>query len=110
MRPRDVRDAVSIRLRAAGWFVRRQVKVESRGTADGYRGIMDMVAHPPRAPGAPLVLPDPVLVEFDAVSVEKRTLAKLARYEGRTAGVLIVLTGASAHPPITGVDEVLTLA
>ncbi len=81
----------------------------SRGTNDGYKGVLDLVTHPAPERGD-LKLPDPVLVEFDAVSVERRTLAKLASYDGRTAGVLIVLTGTSRHAPINGIDAVLCLS
>ncbi len=108
MRPRDVRDSVRVRLKAMGWWTRTRYKVASRGTPDGYKGVLDLVTHPAPERGAQQ-LPDPVLVEFDAVSVERRTLAKLASYDGRTAGVLIVLTGTSRHDPIQGVDAILCL-
>lgn len=108
-RGKEFRDAVANRLRIAGWICRTRVKVESRGTPDGYRGILDLVAHPHPERGAP-TLPDPVLVEFDKVSIERKTVAKLANYEGRAAGVLIVLArGTGEHPAPAGVDEVLTL-
>ena len=108
-RGKEFRDAVRHRLQVAGWICRTRVKVESRGTPDGYRGVLDLVAHPPPQRGAP-ALPDPVLVEFDKVSIERKTIAKLANYEGRTCGVLIVLArGSGEHGPIAGIDEILTL-
>src|SRR5262245_39931690 len=80
MRPPALRDEVALRLARAGWTVRLRVKVDSRGTDDGYRGVLDLVAHPPRPESGPesAPLPAPVLVEFDSRTVHRKTLAKLA--------------------------------
>lgn len=109
LNPKLLRDAVMARLRLEGWWCRTRYKVHSRGTPDGYRGVLDLVAHPPPARGDDQI-PAPVLVEFDRATIHRKTLAKLERYDGTRQGVLIVLTmSPGPAPAVHGVDEVLTL-
>jgi hypothetical protein len=112
MKTRAYRRALVDRLTAAGWSCRTLVWVESRGTDDGYRGKLDLVAHPPRPPGAHPGIPldPPVLIEIDKRSIQRKTFAKLARWEGPHSGKAVILTRAASHPGVSGLDVVVGLA
>lgn len=106
---RDVRAHLIARLSAARWICRTGIPVDSRGSKDGYRGRIELVAHPPPVPGHPL--PPPVLVEIDRGKPQRKAITKLARYEGQAAARIILLTRAPSPeftPP--GVDAVAGLA
>lgn len=109
LKTRAFRAQLAALLAAAGWTCRFRVRVDGRGTDDGYAGLLDLVAHPPAEPGA-LALPDPVLIEVDKVTIQRKTLAKLARFEGRTAGKVVILTRGAPPETPPGVDVVLSLA
>ena len=106
---RPYRAALITRLRDAGWHCLTHVMVPSRGSDDSYKGVLDLVAYPPAAPGAPS-LPPPVLVEIDKASITVKTLRKLAQWQGPTCGKVIILTRAKDHAPVEGVDRLVCLA
>ncbi len=106
---RDYRAGLVARLAAAGWTCRTRFKVDSRGTCDGYKGVLDLVAHPPFAAGQNR-LDDPVLVEIDRATIRRKTLTKLAAFPYRAAGRVIILTDTDAHFPVPGVDAIICLA
>ena len=105
---RDYRALLIAQLAAAGWTCRTRFKVDSRGTVDGYRGILDLVAHPPFAPGQ-IRLDDPVLIEIDGASIRRKTIAKLRAFPYTTAGKVVILLLARAHPPVESIDAVVCL-
>jgi hypothetical protein len=106
---RSIPEARGMKTRA---YRRALVWVESRGTDDGYRGKLDLVAHPPRPPGAHPGIPldPPVLIEIDKRSIQRKTFAKLARWEGPHSGKAVILTRAASHPGVSGLDVVVGLA
>jgi hypothetical protein len=109
LKTRDYRALLVEALEANGWTCRTHVRVDSRGTNDGYAGILDLVAHPPTPPGA-AQLPRPVLVEIDKASIQTKTLAKLARWPHAHAGKVVILTRATQHHAVPGVDSIIPLA
>ena len=109
LKTRDYRALLVEALEAEGWTCRTHVRVDSRGTNDGYAGILDLVAHPPTPPGA-TQLARPVLVEIDKASIQAKTLAKLSRWPHAHAGKVVILTRATHHPAVAGVDSIIPLA
>lgn len=110
LKTRAYRAQLVKRLRAEGWHCREGVRVDSRGTNDGYRGILDLVAHPPGLPGTQPMANLPVLIEIDKASIQRKTRAKLDRWEGPHAGKVVILTRASSHPDVEGLDAIIPLA
>lgn len=102
-----------------GWYTSTRFKVESRGTDDGYRGVLDLICWPPPHPDPrgphhkpnPHIAnrPPPILVEFDKRQVYFRTRAKLASFAYPATARIVVLTRAPSCDPLPGIDTIICL-
>jgi hypothetical protein len=107
MRTRDYRARLIGALRSAGWRCRTGARVASRGTEDGYGGVLELVAYPPAPEGCDA--PPPVLVEVDGRTPRQKSAHKLLKWPYPASGRVIVLTRAATAAPVRGIDIVLCL-
>ena len=118
-RPAPLKALLKMHLERDGWYCTTRFKVESRGTNDGQRGVLDLITWPPPHPDPrgpehtpnPHISnrPPPVLVEIDKTRVYLKTRAKLASFAYPCSGRLVILTQADDSDECRGIDTIVCL-
>lgn len=120
-RPKPLKALIKFTLEQEHWYVSTKFKVEDRGSNDGQRGVLDLIAWPPprpepnpdRPPHIPVTdirnRPPPVLIEIDKGRVYLKTRSKFQAFPYPRSASVVILTNADDSEPCQGIDTIVCL-